>query len=205
MKKKLALLLALVIALGAVFFAGCTKNKDDDKKKSEKKQELEDIIEGKWQYSIDAEKYLENLFGNGDEAELLEYCDFEGIKLKYTYEFDDGEMSMSLDKTSFKKFKNELVSGIKEYYEDAIGQEIGDEELEEIEEEWDEMADSDEVLYYRVDGKKIYLAEDEDDLEDSEGYMQCTVQSNTKIKVTKVEGSDGAALEGIVPFTMTKK
>ncbi len=224
MTKKLALILALIIALGTVFFAGCTEDDGTGRKSSKKNKEessesdsnyeLEDIVEGEWEFDVSLDEFFKEEAENDEElAEMLEYCDFSKVKMAMELKMSDGEYELNFDgEKTASQMKKPFIEGLKKYYKEASGEAPDDDTIagleEVVEQAIDEMIgeleDKSSEGFYRVDGEKIYFADDEDELEDAEEYMKCTVQGKKKIKVTKWE-SDSEIPEGILPFVMKKK
>ena len=75
-----------------------------------------------------------------------------------------------------------------EYIEDMMG--------ELVEDSFDEMSYESETWYYRVDAKKgrIYVAESEDELEDTEEYIEYSIKGD-KLIVKKLVDEAGAKLD----------
>ena len=204
MKKKLALLLALVIAFGSVFFTACTKNNDDDKKKSEKKPKLEDVIEGEWELCMG----IIDFYGDTPEEdegryEFLKYGDFEGIEITRLYTFDDGEVKVTIDEDENSEFLSEFKNAYVNYYEEKTGNEATQEFLDGLDKQASAFMETGGTVNYMVKKNTIYFADEKDGLEDSETYMKCTVLSEKKIKVTKWVTKGYS--KKLAPVVMTKK
>ena len=108
MKKLLALILALVLAMSVmVVFTGCEKDVAEDEdtsvsdkadaKDDEEEEEEEVTIVGEWEAEVSLLKAAE---AGGAEMpeEMLEYFDFESVNMVMKAEFsEDGEFEMELD------------------------------------------------------------------------------------------------------------
>ena len=154
---------------------------------------------------------------------LLEYFDFDGVKMNMIFEFDDGEVNISIDKDSLtEKFAEIMKNGLKKYF-DAHADELGgslDDILEQSGMSLDDLIDSmmgevdlfaelDDIErdgYYEVDDDLIYLADDEDELGDEEDYIKCTVQGKKKIKIVEWvdDGDEIKKLSDFLPVIMKK-
>lgn len=131
MTKKLALILALIIALGTVFFAGCTEDDDTGRKSSKKnkedssesdsKYELDDIVEGEWEFDIPLDELFKEEAEKDEElAEMLEYCDFSKVKMAMELEMSDKEYELNFDgEKTAPQMKKPFIEGLKKYYKEA--------------------------------------------------------------------------------------
>ena len=152
MKKYLATLLSLILALAMVFaFVGCDKDsKDDDKEKSSAASVDENSIVGDWEGTISAES--------------------EGVKVSYDIEVtfeDNGDYTMVIDKESFV---DATIDALKEAcesqgmdfddYLELMGYSSEDEMREEGMKETTEE-DLTEEGEYEFDGEKFILDDEE--------------------------------------------
>ena len=186
--------------------------KTAEKEEEDKKTEADSVdLEGEWLYSVD----MSEAFGAamGEIAEQIDLPD-EKVMMNLSFEFEDDEFTLTVgvDKEDFEDYLDALVDVMLEYmYDMAESQGMSKDDfdaqfsaangagvedyLEEsmkaaLEEAGDQLSQSKEG-YYKVDTKKgrIYIAEDEDDLDDAEDYMEYEL-SGKKLTITKVI-SDG--------------
>ena len=237
MKKKLAILLALLLAFVMVFMAGCGDDDEDSgsKKKKSKKEEatdvadddldLEDVIEGEWTAEFDLSKFIKNKMEeeDTDTAEMLEYFDFDDFSMKMNFEFDDGEVNISIDKDAFMEDFSELMkNALQKYFadhEDELGGSLDDilamsgmtlddliDSMMSEDDMFEDFEDFEQDGVYEVDGNKIYLAEDEDELGDEENYIKVSIEGKKKLKIVewKYDGKDIEKMKDFLSVIMKK-
>lgn len=180
-KKLLALLLALAMVL---CFTACGKNGSKGGK-----------INGTWVTEIDATAFMASqLSAMGIEEDkvpdlILSFqIEFDG-KNEYTFSVEENATEKAYNKF-LEKFEDLLVDFLYDQGEDAgyskseysaLFEEQYELSIEEYVTEYvkdsmsfDSFKDSfeEETGYYKVKGDKIYVAEDEDELDDSEAYVE---------------------------------
>lgn len=202
-------------------------DKDDDKDDEEEEEELtdEEMIVGEWICRFDMGEAMSEMLAEalGEESIIPD----EAVYMDLTLEFDDEQLvlTMELDKDSLKDYMKELVDAMVDYMyemaeEEGMSKEDFDAMIEEeagmsvedyvdammeeaMEGTFDEMSYEADPIYYRVDAKKgyIYVAEDEDDLEDSEEYMEYSV-TEKKLTIKEMEGDAAEELEELEALGM---
>ena len=220
MKKTLALLLALLMALGLVFAVGCSDGDDDDSSKIESSKtepkaqvvdddvELADIIEGKWETEIDfSDMFIEAFKDN----EFGQYFDSDSVKLsaKLIFKFDDGDFSMKADADSLK----DSIKGLREPFKKALnaylekqleGSGVSVEEAlaasnttldAMIDQVMEKSNDSIEESITDVEKSGVYKVEGNkiyvaEKGDDFEDYFECSVVSGKKFKIKKIVSED---------------
>ncbi|MBR4761945.1 MAG: hypothetical protein IK086_04855 [Clostridia bacterium] len=219
MKKISAVVLAVVLVISALSLAGCGSKKS---------------IVGKWETEVDIGEAVSNSLGDESE-ELAEAFKDVNIVAKYSFEFtDEGKFSMLLDedalvesfkgsKDAFKKFFNEYLGAMAETMGmgiddllDAQGltiDELVDEALDEsVEAMKENLSDASKKGTYKIDGQKLFLAEEGEDFTDDE-YVEFEFEDDNKIKFTKITAKEGEdededSLELIketLPWTLIRK
>ncbi len=225
MKKTLKTLIAAVLTLSILFtFAGCFDfgAKIRDAKKSESKKV--DPIIGKWEAEVDVVDALYEGFGEmGGYFDIDEFV----ITLIVTFE-EDGDVRTKTDKDAteeaVKALKPAFEKGMRQYLADAlamqginmtvdaylkeqgtsmseiINQSFGDDAIEEM---VDDMSD---VGVYKVKGNKLYMADDEDELEERIEDGEYTIFSikGKKLIWEEYVGEDDENMSEAYPITFKK-
>ena len=177
MKKYLAAILSLVLALAMVFaFVGCDKDsKDDDKEKSSAASVDENSIVGDWEGTISAES--------------------DGVKVSYDVEItfeDNGDYTMVVDKESFV---DATIDALKDACEaqgvdfDEYLDEMGYASVEEMREEgMKETTEEDltEEGEYEFDGEKFILDDEETEFKLSGNKFEFSDEEGAKCVLKKV-------------------
>ena len=203
MKRKLALLLVLVIALGSVFMAACGGKEDDTDSKKESTSQtvnLKNISGGTWKFKLPVADILPE---GTDESVKEMYAD---IEIEYHCEFDDGEAKMTVDT---EKIRKDIETAVVEYYKKVNGEEPGEEALDQLSSALDMMVSALSAYQfesvYKIDGKKISFAQDEDDLEDPDEYMVCKVIDKNEIEITEWESASYEFPESLFPISLVRE
>lgn len=226
--KKLSKLLALLLALTMVFsLVAC----DSDKGKEDASDE--ELLVGEWEYRFDMSDLVNEMMGAsmGVDSVIPETAIY--MELNFNFK-SNGKfvMEMAVDEDSLEDYMSDFVDLVVDYmYDYAAEQGMTKSDLDAaieaeygmsvrkymesaLEESMDEsIADMNETFnaYYKVDEKegRIYVAEDEDDLDDSEDYFEYTVtESKLTIKDMVGEDFDVSELEDIgmdLPWKFEKK
>lgn len=218
MKKFLALALAIVMLL---CFAGCQK----DGGSSAAASDAEKIV-GSWTCTLDFSNYMEEYLGEADIEGLdlsgISFC----IYMNFDFEADGTcTLYVDEDKTieSITKYIDSLTDPLVEYiyvtYENELG--YSRDEIDELIETYygmtvkemveEEMANSvnPETLsepfedietsegYYKLDNGKLYIADTEEELEETEDYVTYSFEGDT-LKLDA--GSDEDIFEGFEAY-----
>lgn len=196
--------------------------KDEPAKEEDDKASDEDKLAGEWTCRLDLSETVNTVVGEMMDGE--DVLPDAPIYMDMTIEFDDGECALTgaIDEGSFNDYIDALVDAMIDYMYDAaeaegmskeeFDQQIQDEAGMSMEEYMDEtmstmmdemgseMSFESGTMYYKVDSDegRIYMAEDEADLEDTEDYMEYSV-TNKKLTIKKIvedgEDSDAMGLE----------
>lgn len=232
MSKKLALFLALVIALCSISMAGCGKTKKTDDTENNTDEiseiainsdyELRDIIEGEWRAPIDLKtvmNYQAEQSEDDEAKEIFKYFDFSNIEFELTLTFDHGETKMKYDfEKSKDRLRKALFDGYMKYAKKMFEEEydLYGAELEEALAEIEDQANSDvdELMidieedvsegYYRISGKKIFFADELEDLPDSDERILCKILSKDELKIIEWVDEDSDFPESLFPLVMKK-
>ena len=201
------------------------EEEESDSKKEDKK--TEDSIDGEWVMEFDCGEALFASAGMDDMD-----APKQKVTAELAMEFDDDEFTLnfSIDEKKLAKYLEELIDIAIEYLceendvtEAELEEQVKNETGKTLEEYFDEilgeaMESAAEELsgslegYFKVDGKKVYIAEDKDDLDDEETYFEFTIKGDTMTIKEFVE--DGESEEdpfgiedmgGEVPYELERK
>ncbi len=107
MKKTLALLLTFVMLFSAFALTSCGNKKP------------EDLILGKWEGTIKGEVFAEEI--EKEVEEMSDYLDFKDLPdVKVYLEFDDGEVTQTVDEESAEEFLDAVLDVIRDGMKDLL-------------------------------------------------------------------------------------
>lgn len=220
LNKLLALLLALAMVFCLVACDAELKDDDDKETEGtsnvEEKPEPtdEELLVGEWVYRYDLGEAMGEMLAESTGEESLAPDEAFYLNLIFAFEDDEYVMAMEIDKKSVEKYMEALVDNLIDYMIEMAGEEgMSKEDLEQeaqntydmsleeyiatmademVEEYFGEMSYESDAMYYRVDAEagRIYVAEDKDDLEDSDQYMVYTVEKDELTVKKLVEGDE---------------
>ena len=206
--KKMSKLLALLLALAMVFsLVACS---DSDKDDGDKKGNKEVKLESEWVFQANMSDYIAETLA--DELGDSSLAPNKAFYMNVTFNFEDGKFTMSAepDKKSSEAYMDALADNMVDYMVDNSG--MSKEELEEeakdntgmslkeyVESVMDDALEAifeqasfelDSLCYQDdADEGRILVAEDEDDLEDSNMYIEYTLKDG-KLTVKNMVGFD---------------
>lgn len=219
MKKLLAKILCLVLALSMMLVTGCQSENSDEK--DEKKA----TIEGTWEAEVDFGEFLcEMLAADEGTQEFAEYFELDECVLVLQMTFnDDDTYELAVDKDSAE----EAADIIRKAFEDCFNEyfkaylkEAGvdmtvdemlaasgssmeallDEEMGEDNKEFIEMfSEMEDGGYYKAEDGKLYTYEDEDDY-DEDVYETYELDGDTLTVKESVGEEDDEGNEFIYPM-----
>lgn len=208
--KTLKMLLAFLLALAMVFaFAACDKNDDGDNSIETTLPQTEPPTEpaptdpevcGEWAMNWDLSEMMNGMLAMslGAEMEMPTAPVYFVFGMEFDTDFET-TMTLELDEESFDAYIDELCDSMIEYLRDMVeaqgatqadleaelGMSLDEYVYSSMEALTGSAADAFDVAdlegYFRVDGNKIYFAEDKDDLEDPEDYMVYSIDGDKLI------------------------
>ena len=212
MKKLLSVVLALILVLSACVLAGCGA----------------DSVVGKWQCTVDITDAIKEGLKAEEGSDLADTLKGAKLEAIFNFEFkENGEFSMILDEDAFIESFNGLRDVLADYLKGFLSTMLGETGLsieealeqqgytfdefvdETLESAVDTMKESMEDVSksgrYKVDGNKLYLAEDDDDFDDDEYVEFEFVDGNLKFNKIVSDDDDLESMEETLPWTLIRK
>lgn len=190
------------------------KDDKDEKDDEEEKLSDEEMIVGEWLCRFDLGEVMNEMLAEEIDDTSLAVDSELYMNLSLEFEDDKATLRMELDEDSLEDYMKALCDAMVDYmFEMAEEQGMSKEDFEQgiqaaygmsvdkyiedmmgelMESSFDEMSYESESWYYKVDDKKgrIYMAEYEDDLADSEEYMEYTIKGE-KMTIEKLVDETG--------------